>query len=67
MLPPIPRDYATHPPAQIPPVPHVGAVEEDVFESIGANKLAVRFEINVVKVSFIYSRRTCKLIAGYWL
>lgn len=51
-LPPIPRDYAGSP---APPhaVYHTGEVDEDVFESIGANRLAVRFEINVVKVSIL--------------
>jgi hypothetical protein len=52
-LPPIPRDYAATP---VPPhaasmlgLP-AGETDEDLFELIGANKLAVRFEINVVKV-----------------
>ena len=48
-LPPIPRDYAGSPAPQHA-MYHTGELDEDVFESIGANKLAVRFEINVVKV-----------------
>jgi len=52
-LPPIPRDYATSPQTQVSPGLLMGEVEEDVFESIGANKLAVRFEINVVKVPWL--------------
>jgi len=48
-LPPIPRDYAGSPTPQHA-MYHTGEIDEDVFESIGANKLAVRFEINVVKV-----------------
>ena len=48
-LPPIPRDYAGSPPPQHA-MHHTGEIDEDVFESIGANKLAVRFEINIVKV-----------------
>jgi len=32
---------------------HTGELDEDVFESIGANRLAVRFEINVVKVPIL--------------
>jgi serine/threonine protein kinase KIN1/2 len=49
-LPPIPRDFASNQQTQIPQSLQVGAVEEELFESISANKLAVRFEINVVKV-----------------
>jgi hypothetical protein len=51
-LPPIPRDYAvTQTPTSIHgQAPFLGATDEDAFESIGANKLAVRFEITVVKV-----------------
>ena len=48
-LPPIPRDYAGSPTPQHA-MYHTGELDEDVFESIGASKLAVRFEINVVKV-----------------
>ena len=52
-LPPIPRDYAGSPtPAHA--MYHTGEIDEDVFESIGANKLAVRFEINVVKVGILF-------------
>lgn len=49
-LPPIPRDFAASPqPTLLTPLP-TGAVDHDVFETIGASSLAVRFEINVVKV-----------------
>jgi len=51
-LPPIPRDYAGSPPPQHA-MHHTGEIDEDVFESIGANKLAVRFEINIVKVGIL--------------
>jgi len=49
ILPPIPRDFGTLqlvPPPQMP----TGEVDRDVFEIMGANTLAVRFEINIVKV-----------------
>jgi len=51
-LPPIPRDYAGSP---TPPhaMYHTGELDEDVFESIGANRLSVRFEINIVKVPLL--------------
>jgi hypothetical protein len=52
-LPPIPRDYAGSPPPQHA-MYHTGEIDEDVFESIGANKLAVRFEINIVKVGILF-------------
>ncbi|CDO69735.1 hypothetical protein BN946_scf184697.g7 [Trametes cinnabarina] len=49
-LPPIPRDFAASPqPTPLSPLP-TGAIDPEVFESIGNNSLAVRFEINVVKV-----------------
>ena len=52
ILPPIPRDFA--PAAQqaaSPPTPFpTGLVDQDVFDTIGSNSLAVRFEINIVKV-----------------
>ncbi|KAI8977805.1 Pkinase-domain-containing protein [Trametes punicea] len=52
-LPPIPRDFAASPHSTLlSPLP-TGAVDADVFESIGANSLAVRFEINVVKVPWL--------------
>ena len=51
-LPPIPRDYAGSPTPQHA-MYHTGELDEDVFESIGANRLAVRFEINVVKVGIL--------------
>jgi hypothetical protein len=47
MLPPIPRDFA--PPTSPPHMP-TGEVNKEVFEIMGANTLAVRFEINIVKV-----------------
>jgi hypothetical protein len=52
-LPPIPRDYAGSPAPQHA-MYHTGEIDEDVFESIGANKLAVRFEINIVKVGILF-------------
>jgi hypothetical protein len=55
-LPPIPRDYAATPAsthgASMQGLP-AGETDEDLFELIGANKLAVRFEINVVKVPWL--------------
>ncbi|KAI0821802.1 Pkinase-domain-containing protein [Trametes gibbosa] len=52
-LPPIPRDFAASPqPTLLSPLP-TGEVDHSVFESIGANSLAVRFEINVVKVPWL--------------
>ncbi|KAL1943622.1 hypothetical protein VTO73DRAFT_4067 [Trametes versicolor] len=52
-LPPIPRDFAASPqPTLLTPLP-TGAVDHDVFETIGASSLAVRFEINVVKVPWL--------------
>lgn len=53
ILPPIPRDFAPGAGQQaatsLAPYP-TGLVDQEVFESIGANSLAVRFEINIVKV-----------------
>lgn len=51
ILPPIPRDLAGSPQPSNP-LP-TGEVDPDVFESIGANSLAVRFEINIVKVPWL--------------
>lgn len=48
ILPPIPRDYV--PQSQAPMPFPTGQVDQAVFESIGANSLSVRFEINIVKV-----------------
>lgn len=49
VLPPIPQEHGN--PLQTPlPFP-TGEVDPTVFESIGQNSLAVRFEINIVKVS----------------
>lgn len=52
VLPPIPRDFATTPqPQGSRPAPFpTGEVDRDVFESIGASSLSVRFEINIIKV-----------------
>ncbi|EPQ53024.1 Pkinase-domain-containing protein [Gloeophyllum trabeum ATCC 11539] len=55
VLPPIPRDYASTPtpgPRYSTPLP-TGEVDREVFESIGTNTLAVRFEINIVKVPWL--------------
>ncbi|PCH34832.1 Pkinase-domain-containing protein [Wolfiporia cocos MD-104 SS10] len=53
ILPPIPRDFAASPQlSQAIPLP-TGEVDPDIFESIGANTLAVRFEINIVKVPWV--------------
>ena len=55
-LPPIPRDITFLPaPRATSPAPLMtlptGEVDKDVFDSMGANSLSVRFEINIVKVS----------------
>ena len=52
-LPPIPHDFAPASPQPTPtsPLP-TGEVDPELFETIGASSLAVRFEINVVKVRF---------------
>ena len=62
-LPPIPRDYAGSPP---PPhaMYHTGELDEDAFESIGANRLSVRFEINIVKVGILFG---CVTRGASWL
>ncbi|KDQ50321.1 hypothetical protein JAAARDRAFT_42206 [Jaapia argillacea MUCL 33604] len=55
ILPPIPRDFASSP-RPITPIPAplpTGEVDREVFESIRTNSLAVRFEINVVKVPWL--------------
>ncbi|KAH8105209.1 Pkinase-domain-containing protein [Cristinia sonorae] len=52
ILPPIPRDFAVTSPPQGPPLP-TGAVDPEVFETISNNSLAVRFEINIVKVPLL--------------
>ena len=49
ILPPIPHDFAASPQPTLSALP-TGEVAPEVFESLGANSLAVRFEINVVKV-----------------
>ncbi|TFY69042.1 hypothetical protein EVJ58_g628 [Rhodofomes roseus] len=52
ILPPIPRDFAASPQPTLGALP-TGEVAPEVFESLGANSLAVRFEINVVKVPWL--------------
>lgn len=51
ILPPIPRDFAA-PASQAAPFP-TGQVDPELFDSIGQNSLAVRFEINIVKVGVL--------------
>lgn len=55
ILPPIPRDFASPNPqvsSPVTPTPlPTGEVGKDIFDTISANTLAVRFEINIVKVS----------------
>jgi serine/threonine protein kinase KIN1/2 len=53
-LPPIPRDFGA---TTTPATPQgqgfpTGEVDREVLESVGQNTLSVRFEINIVKVSF---------------
>ncbi|KAI0072260.1 Pkinase-domain-containing protein [Panus rudis PR-1116 ss-1] len=53
ILPPIPRDFAGSTP-HTPQTPFpTGEVDPEVFDLIGNNSLAVRFEINVVKVPML--------------
>ncbi|KZT65523.1 Pkinase-domain-containing protein [Daedalea quercina L-15889] len=52
ILPPIPRDFAASPQPTLSALP-TGEVTPEVFESLGANTLAVRFEINIVKVPWL--------------
>lgn len=58
-LPPIPRDFGAAPQAQVAfadgrttPVMPTGEVDPEIFDTIKTNSLAVRFDINVVKVCF---------------
>jgi len=52
-LPPIPRDLSSVPhPGPLLPLP-TGEVDREVFETIGANTLSVRFEVNIVKVPWL--------------
>jgi serine/threonine protein kinase KIN1/2 len=59
-LPPLPREVANNSgnaippsaPPQAPPLP-TGEVDRVVFDTIGQNTLAVRFEINIVKVPWL--------------
>ncbi|KAG1758736.1 hypothetical protein EDD22DRAFT_909065 [Suillus occidentalis] len=55
VLPPIPRDFAATPQPHAPrPAPFpTGEVDREVFESIGASSLSVRFEINIIKVPWL--------------
>ncbi|KZT01973.1 Pkinase-domain-containing protein [Laetiporus sulphureus 93-53] len=53
ILPPIPRTFASSPPPSCPTPLPTGEVDSDVFESMGASSLAVRFEINIVKVPWL--------------
>ncbi|TFK51224.1 Pkinase-domain-containing protein [Heliocybe sulcata] len=55
VLPPIPRDHASTPQSspRIPTPLPTGEVDRDIFETIGTNTLAVRFEINIVKVPWL--------------
>lgn len=61
-LPPIPRDFVPQQQQQratspVPPTSYpsgsfpTGEVDQDVFDAMGASRLSVRFEINIVKVS----------------
>ncbi|OCB89838.1 Pkinase-domain-containing protein [Sanghuangporus baumii] len=64
-LPPIPRDYAQLPQQQqravSPTAPTsfpsgsfpTGEVDQDVFDAMGASRLSVKFEINIVKVPWL--------------
>lgn len=49
-LPPIPRDFSSTPQPVATALFPTGEVDQDIFDSIGNNHLAVRFEINIVKV-----------------
>ncbi|CCL98872.1 uncharacterized protein FIBRA_00879 [Fibroporia radiculosa] len=53
VLPSIPRDFAPSPQPMAPAPLPTGEVNPDVFESMGSNSLAVRFEINIVKVPWL--------------
>lgn len=52
ILPPIPRNSVVTPTKEQITMP-TGEVDKEMFEMMGANTLSVRFEINIVKVSFI--------------
>lgn len=83
VLPPIPRDFAVAgtantslpgTPTQAPstptpgsPFPTGGGISHDAFESIGSNKLSVRFEINIVKVRFFFLPHYCKWTDSWML
>ncbi|KAF5391097.1 hypothetical protein D9757_003156 [Collybiopsis confluens] len=51
--PPIPRDFGSPVPPRSPSPMPTGAVDRNVFESMGNNSLSVRFEINIVKVPWL--------------
>lgn len=54
VLPPIPPDSAmTALPTPLSPLP-TGEVNQEVFDLISANSLAVRFEVNIVKVRVMF-------------
>lgn len=53
MLPPIPRDSTNRAPSPLHSLNQAPTGEADAFENLGNNKLGVRFEINIVKVSFL--------------
>jgi serine/threonine protein kinase KIN1/2 len=62
-LPAIPRDFAASPQPTFrttTPTPAIptGEVDQGVFDTIGTNSMAVRFDINVVKVRAVSRRRT---------
>jgi hypothetical protein len=60
VLPPIPRDFAKPasplPSARSPSPLPTGEVDKDVFETMGNTSLSVRFEINIIKVRFLYNQ-----------
>ncbi|KAH7906248.1 hypothetical protein BJ138DRAFT_1016529 [Hygrophoropsis aurantiaca] len=62
VLPPIPRDFTSTPQPQLDaqaqapvrPMPFpTGEVDRELFETMGANSLSVRFEINIIKVPWL--------------
>ena len=54
MLPPIPRDSTNRAPSPLHSLNLAPTGEADAFENLGNNKLGVRFEINIVKVSYTH-------------
>ena len=65
MLPPIPRDSTNRAPSPLHSLAPTGDV--GAFENLGNNKLGVRFEINIVKVSFLPSVLRKRLLMLYIL